>query len=535
MCKKRNCQQKYGQLFVIFLVFSLFIILQTITISAVPDQWCSEAILTTSTNFLKCPCTAINNRIIHVVWLNEDMNTSELHYSKSTNNGNTWYEGKKLTENSSLIETPQIAVNGNIVHILWKDFRTGNPEIFYKKSEDNGETWIDDLQLTFNHTRSFDIYDLNLAVYQNTVHIIWKDYRSGSSEIYYKNSYTNGDSWELDQRLTHDYTPSYSPCIAVYQHTVYVTWDNWGEKTEIWLKKSEDNGKTWCDTKTISSDGAGTAKNSWVAVNKETVYVVWQKDFNGIWSICYSQSVNGGMTWSDEQRLRLDNDSSFSPKIVYVSDVLYLFWKEIKDNMYVFAESYSTDNGLNWSKKLLLTDNNISAYDMTIASSEHTQFFLWRCYTSGYNQICYRKKSEIHPIISAVSVENTKVDNQQNMLIIVNGGDASYENSVLICQLECKCSSGDYFPIETNFYENFWEGNFLLNGNYTDGEYLIRAKLVNPENKESSWYTTTARISFSDNPKDSTSGFEFFIVVISLVAVIGLYTYISKGGKNEDK
>jgi Neuraminidase (sialidase) len=528
MSTSKYYQGKVRRFFIFLFLFSFFIISQSVTVFAKPEQWSSEVVVTTNSCLLKYPCIAVNNRVLHVVWLNEYLNTSEIWYTRSFDNGNTWGAMKKLTMNSSLVDTPQIAVNGKSVHMIWKDFRTGYPEILYKKSDDNGDTWTSDQQLTFNHSRSFDIYDLKLVTYHDTVHMVWKDYRHGSSEIYYKNSDDNGDSWEPDQRLTHDYIPSYSPCIALDQHTVYITWDNWGDTTEIWFKRSDDNGKTWSNTTILSSEEP--AKNSWITSDKVFIHVVWQEDHNGTWDIYYKNSGDEGRTWSHEQRLTFHTYDCFSPKILSAADTMYVFWQEIRKNNSVFVERHSSDNGMNWSEEVFLTDENTSAYEMSPASNGHTQFLIWQ-YSSELNQICYRKKSETNPIVTDISIDNTTLTTQHHLLISVDGGDSLYNNSALTCLMEWKQSLEEYAPVETIFTNNHWESVCPVANNGNDGDSAIRAKLITPDGKESRWYTTTTSIQFSDTSNNYVSGFEFLLIISSLSITIGIYILLAKGGK----
>ena len=78
-----------------------------------------------------------------------------------------------------------IAVRDTIVHIVWRDYRDGDSEIYYKKSEDNGESWGLDERLI---NIACDKAHPSVAVWDcpYDVHVVWTDYRDGDSEIYYK-------------------------------------------------------------------------------------------------------------------------------------------------------------------------------------------------------------------------------------------------------------------------------------------------------------------------------------------------------------
>ena len=62
--------------------------------------------------------------------------------------GITWTADKQLTNGDSL--HPAIAVDGLNIYVVWQDSKTGNNEIFFKRSVDGGVTWTADKRLTKN-------------------------------------------------------------------------------------------------------------------------------------------------------------------------------------------------------------------------------------------------------------------------------------------------------------------------------------------------------------------------------------------------
>ncbi|MEO7292521.1 MAG: T9SS type A sorting domain-containing protein [Ginsengibacter sp.] len=80
-----------------------------------------------------------------------------------------------------------IATSGNVVHVLWYDFRDGNYEIYYKRSTDAGISWGADTRLT---NASGDSQFPSVSVSGSVVHVVWYDNRDGNNEIYYKRNPT---------------------------------------------------------------------------------------------------------------------------------------------------------------------------------------------------------------------------------------------------------------------------------------------------------------------------------------------------------
>ncbi|KPK64462.1 hypothetical protein AMJ83_01745 [candidate division WOR_3 bacterium SM23_42] len=84
-----------------------------------------------------------------------------------------------------------IAATGETTHVVWHDYRFAIPEVYYKRSLDNGTTWEADVRLTnwFGYSGCAAI-----AVEGTNVHVAWCDERDGHFEIYYKRSIDGGMS-----------------------------------------------------------------------------------------------------------------------------------------------------------------------------------------------------------------------------------------------------------------------------------------------------------------------------------------------------
>ena len=60
--------------------------------------------------------------------------TIEIYYKRSTDTGLSWGAETRLTYNPSGSLFPSVSVSGSAVHIVWEDYRAGNWEIYYKRS-----------------------------------------------------------------------------------------------------------------------------------------------------------------------------------------------------------------------------------------------------------------------------------------------------------------------------------------------------------------------------------------------------------------
>lgn len=131
-------------------------------------------------------------------------------FTSIANAEDVWLGATRLSElgNSSL--QPQVAAYGDNVHVVWSDDKTGDYEIYYRRSTNSGMTWDAEIRLTFN---SSDQTDPEIAVWENNVHVIWE---SG-----YINSSDNGKTWAIPSN-PFDGMDMWDIDIGVHQNKVYL-------------------------------------------------------------------------------------------------------------------------------------------------------------------------------------------------------------------------------------------------------------------------------------------------------------------------
>ena len=87
-----------------------------------------------------------------------------------------------------------IAVSENNAYVLWWDNKTGNWEIFFRASQDNGKTFGDEINLSNDTTRSDDG---SIAAQGNSVYVTWWDTnnQTGLRETVFIVSNDNGNTF----------------------------------------------------------------------------------------------------------------------------------------------------------------------------------------------------------------------------------------------------------------------------------------------------------------------------------------------------
>ena len=90
-----------------------------------------------------------------------------------------------------LFLAPVIA-SGHNVYVTWWDNKTGNWEVFFAKSTDNGQTFGNTVNLSNSNGRS---EDASIAVSGHNVYVTWWDNKTGSREVFFRASTNNGESF----------------------------------------------------------------------------------------------------------------------------------------------------------------------------------------------------------------------------------------------------------------------------------------------------------------------------------------------------
>jgi hypothetical protein len=202
-------------------------------------SWETDTRLTINPDPSRFPSVSASGQNVHVVW--DDIRniniTDEIYYRHSTDGGISWDPERLLSladQNPS--RNPSVSVSGQILHVVWNDTRDGNNEIYYKLSTDNGLIWGMDTRLTFNSSNSLNP---SISASGSALHLVWRDDRDGNYEIYYKRSTDNGQSWEPDLRLTVNSGFSRGSFCTASGAFVHVVWcDNRDGNYEIYYKRN---------------------------------------------------------------------------------------------------------------------------------------------------------------------------------------------------------------------------------------------------------------------------------------------------------
>ena len=178
----------------------------------------------------------------------------EIMYNKSTDRGKIWpSQPERLTDDYGDSRFPTADCEGENIHVVWWDDmhdtiyeHIGYPpikpepdhnyEIYYLKSENNGESWGEIQRLT--HAQGVSA-DPSIKVKDNFIGVVFGDNRTGKDGIYFKYSSDNGESWS-DDILIDETNRAQHPSLDIDdQGNVYVVWTAKPESTlNVYCKKA---------------------------------------------------------------------------------------------------------------------------------------------------------------------------------------------------------------------------------------------------------------------------------------------------------
>ena len=363
----------------------------TVLSMALGGAWTSKRI-TNNDGDSREPDIAANGANIFVVWHDFTSGNPEIYFKKSIDGGGTWQTSKRLTNNTGYSRSPAIASGGANLFVAWSDDTPGSAEIYFRRSTDGGATWQTQKRLSNNADVS---YSPVIAVSGTNVIVAWLDHSPGNWTIYTRRSADNGVTWQPSVRMTYTAGSSMYPAIAGSGGNVCVTWHDFTSGDgEIYLKKSTDGGATWKPNKRLT-DNSGSSESSAIALNGANVYVAWSDNTPGNYDIYFMRSTDGGATWQTAKRLTNNPGTSYKVDIAVSGANVYVAWED--DTPETFDEIYfrrSADNGSTWQGAERLTDTSGVSAESAVAANSAKVFVVWEDDTPGNHDI-YLKHSPL--------------------------------------------------------------------------------------------------------------------------------------------
>src|SRR5215211_5009016 len=305
---------------------------------------------------------AVNNTV-YLVWqesVNDKSNKNnyDVYFKKSENNGNTFSKPINLSNNTGFSEHPQIAVTKNGIYIVWADnTNSNNTEIMFTKSEDNGTTFSKVINLSKNSKNSNNV---EISAFDENVYVVWQDIddqnnnNNKNSSIMFKSSIDSGNTFNDTIELANNMNEAY-PKVNSYQDYVYIVWNS---ENNDFSKDNENSGLFF-----IKSYDKG---NSFT--NPHIIQVTKSENKNSSEKINHPTNVEIA-----------NHDSS------------YIVWQDIisKENQDIFIANIK--NVFQSTKLVNLSNNTGISECPQIAVANNHIYVVWEDITPGNHEILFTK------------------------------------------------------------------------------------------------------------------------------------------------
>ena len=286
---------------------------------------------------------AVEGDHVYIAWEGDD----GIYIIISSDNGESWGEVQKLTPDDSKMtfSEPTLAAYGDYVYVGYIGYREGENgtreyHLIANFSSDRGESWDGNNVMSVVNER---IAMPQIRAFQGYVYFaVVTDYSFDSGNITFVRSDDNGQSWNDPVDVTaNPLEVCLEPDLSVYKgmgsQDLYLVWERrlteGNTSYNISFSKSVDNGDTWeLPTQLTTSDD-----NTYPAITSDefsNIFVVWEKTYSDehetLWDIYMRKSDNGGSTWDEEVMITTEtfDGNSYSPSYYLKGENHYFVWVE---------------------------------------------------------------------------------------------------------------------------------------------------------------------------------------------------------------
>jgi hypothetical protein len=388
----RFCRQKMSlyTLSIITAIIILFVFIDYTLLSSQPTYGQSFGNITNlsnNTGVSSNPQITTFGSNIYVVWRDNSSGNDDIYFSSSVDNGTTFNGVENLSNNDGRSDEPQIAAVGVNVYVVWRDNSSGKDQIYFKRSSDTGNSFNSTENLSNTNGSSTDP---QITATANNAYIVWSDTTTGNGDIYFKSSTDNGTSFSFPKNLSTNLDgQALFPQIEAIGNNIYVVWqDETPDKGRIRFRASNDNGNDFSITRVLSQENEVNANSPQLSASESAIYVVWEDNSRSgnnskNFDLLFRVGIDGGSTFTNTKILTKNPGGSFDPHTATSGENMYAVWED---------NTAGDDTSLNWEVRFrgvlyngenttdtkILSENIGEVADFPqIAASESNLYVVW--------------------------------------------------------------------------------------------------------------------------------------------------------------
>ena len=275
---------------------------------------------------------------------------------RSDDGGKTWNDGYAVGANHPKDQDKEWAVAdpfSDMIYMTWTEFdlyNSGDPDchsrILFSSSKDKGDSWIAPITLSKILGDCQDDDETTegavpAAGRDGRVFVAW----SVNEKIYFNRSFDFGQTWMEEEMAIADQVGGWvlpvegikrvngMPVTCVdnsggpFDGRIYVMWADQREgpsNTNIYIKKSDDDGMTWSSDFLINNDENKKQQFfPWMAVDQSSgyIYVVYydRNAYSGLQNdVTLAWSYDGGETW--QEKIISNRPFDTPPELIFFGD-----------------------------------------------------------------------------------------------------------------------------------------------------------------------------------------------------------------------
>ncbi len=348
----------------------------------------------------KSPLLATAGSNVYAIWLNNTSGKPNVVFRASNNNGSSFGSIINLSNTpNGFSANPQIAALGTNVYVVWEDNSTGNENVFFRASTNNGASFNPTINLSHD-TKNCDPFLgclPQIAVSGTNVYVTWVNGvtgPSGSTDIFFVNSTKNGGSFtSTPVNLSGDKVATV-PVIAAAGSNVYVAWQDANSgRNDLFFKASTNSGGTFGSFVNLSNNPASPVTNAiseQIAAVSNNVYVAWTNSTATDQTV-FRASVNNGASFGSP--ILLSGSGAVNPKMTVSGSYVHLVWETHSGGNSLVSYSVSSNNGASFASTPSLSNSTGFALNPQVASNGTSVYVTWQD-TTGNNDVYFRSSSD---------------------------------------------------------------------------------------------------------------------------------------------
>ena len=341
------------------------------------------------------PQFAVSGNDVYVVWQAKATGKYQILFAKSTDGGATFTTPVNISNNSGDSSYPKVLVSENNIYVVWAFTVTNKDyDILFSKSTDGGATFATPVNLS-NTVGDTGLPQMVMS--GNNIYITWENNGPGNFDVFVAKSTDSGNTFYAPVNVSKNPKPSGAPQIVASGNDVYVVWmDNTPGNYDIFVAKSTDNASTF-GTPVNVSNNTGDSGYQQIALSENNLYVAWTDTISkSNYDILFAKSTDGGATFTTPVNISKNVGASGWPQ-VSVSGNIYVIWEDITTGSYDILISKSIDGGATFTIPVNISNTTDNSNFKQMVLSDNNVYVVWQDGAPNQHEILFAKSTTFVP------------------------------------------------------------------------------------------------------------------------------------------